>query len=660
LSEVLWSPTAERQQSSHLYHFLKNLGRDPQAPNAFRELYSWSIAAPEKFWEAVRTYCDVQFSSDFDCVIAQREPMYCSSWYRGATLNFAEHLLRRNDEKTGLIFRGESSVSRTYSFKDLRHNVALLQRFLKDRGVRKGDRIAAVMPNAPETIISMLACASIGAIWSSCSPDFGLDGILDRFQQIEPAVLIYGDGYLFKEHWIDCVDKFKGVLAGLPTVHTAIISEYEVSRPATAVLNAISSTQGTSSAYLMSSLLNSETTSAPTFEPVDFSHPLFIMFSSGTTGKPKCIVHQTGGVLLEHKKELMLHTDLHATDVFFYQTTCGWMMWNWLASGLSVGATLLLYDGAPFLEDGRILWRLAEEHSVTVFGTNAKYVSALEKQGVRPATEFDISTIRTVLSTGSPLLPESFDFVYREIGSDICLSSISGGTDILGCFALGCPILPVRRGELQCRSLGLAVSVFNNEGTECIPGEQGELVCTAPFPSMPIGFWNDPLYEKYQASYFGRFPNIWTHGDFVELRPEGGMIFFGRSDATLNPGGVRIGTAEIYQQVEKLDAIVESIVIGQNWKGDVRIVLFVVLQAGFTLTAELERDIKKLIRDHTSPFHVPKKIIAVPEIPRTRSGKIVELAVRDTVEGRTISNLSALANPDSLQHFSHIPALEVD
>ncbi|MDH3441482.1 MAG: acetoacetate--CoA ligase, partial [Gammaproteobacteria bacterium] len=515
-------------------------------------------------------------------------------------------------------------------------------------GIGKGDRVAGFLPNCPEAVIAMLATTSLGAIWSSCSPDFGINGVVDRFGQIQPKVLFAPNGYSYNGKTFDTRPIVDGVTERVPEIERVVIVPFVDKLPTDTSLG---------SAVSWSEFAVAATTIS--FTAVEFDHPLYIMFSSGTTGVPKCIVHGHGGTLLQHMKEHVLHTDVRAGDRLFYFTTCGWMMWNWLVSGLAAGATLVLFDGSPFWKDGRILWEMAAREGVTIFGTGAKYISALEKAGVRPRDEFQLPELRTVLSTGSPLAPESFDFVYDAIGDDLQLASISGGTDILSCFALGNPVLPVRRGELQCRGLGMAVEIFNEAGKPVV-GEHGELVCTRPFPSAPVGFWNDDDGSRYRAAYFERFPGVWAHGDFAELTDNGGIIIYGRSDAVLNPGGVRIGTAEIYRQVEKLDEVVESIAIGQNWQDDARVVLFVVLRDGIDLDQALQQRIRAVIRENTTPRHVPAKIIAVAEIPRTKSGKIVELAVRSVVHGEPVKNTEALANPDALTYFADIPELSED
>jgi acetoacetyl-CoA synthetase len=611
----------------------------------YDELHRWSVSDVAAFWQALVEFCDVRFDAPAQDVLVQPGGMTSAKWFYGSELSFAAHLLRHEGDRPAIVFFGENGVRRELSWHELRCEVTGIAAALSAAGVRKGDRVAAFLPNCPEAIIAMLATASIGAIWSSCSPDFGINGVVDRFGQIEPKILFCADGYFYNGKRHDSLGPVEGVAARIGSVERIVVVPFTgadfglpASRPS----------------VLWSDFARDGETLA--FTPVPFDHPLYIMYSSGTTGVPKCIVHGAGGTLVQHLKEHVLHGDVRPGDRLFYFTTCGWMMWNWLASGLAAGATLILYDGAPFADDGRVLWKLAERERVTHFGTSAKYLSALEKAGVRPRDEFVLGSLRTIFSTGSPLAPASFDYVYQRIAADVQLSSITGGTDIISCFALGNPVLPVRRGEIQCLGLGMAVDVYDEDGRP-LRGQPGELVCTRPFPSMPVGFWNDPGDEKYRAAYFERFPGVWAHGDYAEITAHGGLIVHGRSDAVLNPGGVRIGTAEIYRQVEKLDEIIESIAIGQDWQGDVRVVLFVVLREGVELDDELKARIRAVIRENTTPRHVPAKIVAVPEIPRTISGKIVELAVRAVVHGKPVGNKDALANPGALEHFRDLPEL---
>ena len=567
-------------------------------------------------------------------------------WFPAARLNYAENLLRRHTAESALIFHGEDQVRRELSWSDLYHQVARLAGALRALGVREGDRVAAFMPNMPETVCAMLAAASIGAVWTSCSPDFGVQGVLDRFGQVEPVVLFCADGYRYNGKWYDSLALVKKIVRGLPSLRHTIIAPYcDVRAPQ----------QGTNM-LLMEDLISDDGPASIEFKRFPFDHPLAILFSSGTTGVPKCIVHGAGGTLLQHLKEHQLHTDIKQGDRFFYFTTCGWMMWNWLVSGLASGATLVLYDGSPFYPHAGTLFDLIDKERISRFGTSAKFIDAAKKAGLMARDTHSLGTLETILSTGSPLAPESFDYVYDCIKTDVCLASISGGTDIISCFALGNPVLPVWRGELQCRGLGMKVQVFDDTGKPLAAGK-GELVCTAPFPSMPVGFWNDPDGTKYQAAYFGRFPGVWCHGDYVALTEHGGMIVYGRSDTVLNPGGVRIGTAEIYRQVEAVDEVVESLVIAQQWEGDVRIVLFVRLRDGLLLDEALQAKIRQRIVTNTTHRHAPAKIIQVADIPRTMSGKIVELAVRNVVHGQPVRNLETLANPGVLELYKDLPEL---
>ncbi len=645
---MLWQPSSQRLADANLMAFLREIGQ----PN-YRSLYQWSIDHPLDFWPAVWRFTGVQASCLWDDVLLDGDRMPGARWFPGARLNFAENLLRDRDERIALVFWNEQGRQRQMTFAELYAQVARLADALRRQGVTVGDRVAGFLPNLPETIVAMLATTSLGAIWSSCSPDFGLEGILDRFGQIEPKVLLAADAYLYNGREHDCLTRVRHVAEQIGSITRTVVIPYRSPAP---------DLVGFKNGVLWDDFLAPGGSSTPAidFAQLPFDHPLYILYSSGTTGKPKCIVHGAGGTLLQHAKELVLHTDLKRDDRLFYFTTCGWMMWNWLVSGLSVGATLILFDGSPFAPHEQILFEMAEQERINIFGTSAKYLSALEKCGAEPAKTRDLSALRTTLSTGSPLASESYDYVYRDVKSDVCLSSISGGTDIVSCFALGNPIGPVYRGELQTRGLGMKVEVFDDAGQPVI-GQKGELVCTAPFPSMPVGFWNDPDGAKYHEAYFSHYPNIWRHGDYAELVPHAdgaeGVVIYGRSDATLNPGGVRIGTAEIYRQVEQLPEVLESLVVGQNWQGDVRIVLFVKLRPGAALDVALVERICQGIRAGTTPRHVPARVLAVPDIPRTKSGKIVELAVRETIHGRPVKNLEALDNPEALAGFRDRPEL---
>jgi len=626
-----------------MHRFMQTTGQDD-----YESLYAWSVADPAAFWEALCDFCDVYFDKVAESTLERPANIMDAGWFAGSRLNYAAHLLRHSGDQAAIVFFGENGTRRELSRDVLRDQVAAVAAGLQKAGVGLGDRVGGFLPNCPEAIVAMLATTSIGAIWSSCSPDFGINGVVDRFGQIEPKVLFAANAYYYNGKTCDTRSIVEGVVNAVGSINQTVLVPFaEDFSVDTTLDNAVSWEDFGRQGKPLS------------FTPVEFNHPLYIMYSSGTTGEPKCIVHGHGGTLLQHLKEHVLHTDIGEDDRLFYFTTCGWMMWNWLVSGLASGATLVLFDGSPFYSDGRILWQMAEAEKVSVFGTSAKYISALEKAGVRPKDEFSLPDLRAVLSTGSPLAPESFDYVYDAIGDDVQLSSISGGTDILSCFVLGNPVLPVRRGELQCRGLGMAVEIWNDDGQPVV-GEHGELVCTRPFPSAPVGFWNDADGARYKAAYFERFEGIWAHGDFAELTASGGLIIHGRSDAVLNPGGVRIGTAEIYRQVEKLDEVVESIAIGQNWKDDVRVVLFVTLREGIALDDELQTRIRSVIRQNTTPRHVPSKIIAVRDIPRTKSGKLVELAVRSVVHGDAIKNTAALANPEALSQFAGIDELQTD
>ena len=650
MNQPLWRPSSERIAHANLTAFASQVGsKHGVALPDYSALYRWSVEYPEAFWRELWAYAGVVGEPGARTLI-DAERMPGARFFPDARLNYAENLLagraRRRDDDA-LVFWGENKVKRRVSNAELLAQVSRVAQALSAAGVGRGDRVAGYLPNMPETIIAMVATASLGAIWSSASPDFGVQGVVDRFGQIEPKVLFTVDGYWYNGKPQPILERVGEILKQLPGVRHAVVAPYLGQKQAALADRRAATWDEFIAPYAEAPIA---------FERLAFDHPLFILYSSGTTGVPKCIVHGAGGTLLQHVKEHRLHSDVKPGDRLFYFTTCGWMMWNWLASGLASEATLLLYDGSPFVDDGRILWDFADAEAMTQFGTSAKYIDALKKTGLVPRERYNLSSLRALLSTGSPLAPEGFDYVYERVKSDICLSSISGGTDIISCFALGCPTLPVWRGELQCRGLALRVDVFD-EDRKSIRGKKGELVCTAPFPSMPIGFWSDPDGAKYRAAYFERFPGVWCHGDWVEITPHDGMIIYGRSDATLNPGGVRIGTAEIYRQVEQLDEVVESIVIGQDWPpgeiGDVRVVLFVRLRDGLALDDVLIDRIRKQIRANTTPRHVPAKIVQVRDIPRTKSGKIVELAVRNVVHGWPVKNVEALANPEALEEFRH-------
>ncbi len=648
-SKPLWAPSQDRVASSAMTEFMARAASTArQDITTYEQLHGWSVEQPEAFWSLIWDYCGL-LGDKGAVVLADRDRMPGARFFPEARLNFAENLLRKKGSDDALVFRGEDKVERRLSWDDLHALVSRLQQLFLAEGVKKGDRIAAMMPNMPETVAAMLAAASIGAIWSSCSPDFGVRGVLDRFGQIEPVIFIAPDGYWYNGKAFETADKTSQILAELPSVRRALIVDY--------LGSAEESAQGIERASPFTAALDEYEEKPVAFERLPFDHPLYILFSSGTTGIPKCIVHSAGGTLLQHVKEHRLHADIRDGDRFFYFTTCGWMMWNWLVTGLASGATLLLYDGSPFAPDGNVLFDFAEAEGMTYFGTSAKFIDAVRKAELTPKHSHDLNKLRTMSSTGSPLAPENFRFVYEGIKEDIHLASISGGTDIVSCFVLGVPVLPVWTGEIQAAGLGMAVDVWDDDGKPLRAGK-GELVCTRPFPSMPIGFWNDSDGAKYHAAYFDRFPNVWCHGDFAEWTEHGGLIIHGRSDATLNPGGVRIGTAEIYNQVEQMPEVLEAICIGQDWEDDVRVVLFVRLAEGVVLDEALEKAIRTRIRTGASPRHVPARIIAIDDIPRTKSGKITELAVRDVVHGREVKNKEALANPEALELYRDLPQLQ--
>jgi acetoacetyl-CoA synthetase len=649
MNAPLWSPSAERIARANLTRFIAEVERRFSRRFAdYDALHAFSIKQPEAFWRLMWDFGRIVAETRGDRVVEHPGRIPGARFFPDARLNFAENVLRGPDDRLAVIFHGEDRVRRTMTTGELRAGVARTAAALRAAGVTAGDRVAGFVPNMPEAIVAALAAASIGAIWSSSSPDFGVQGVLDRFGQIEPKVLFSADGYFYGGKPHDSLEKLAEIASRLPTVQQVVVIPYVGERPA------IERIRG---ARTWTAFQAGHDAAALQFAQLPFNHPLYILYSSGTTGVPKCIVHGAGGTLIQHLKEHQLHCDIQAGDRVFYFSTCGWMMWNWLVTVLASDATLILYDGSPFLHDGRVLFDLADETGMTLFGTSAKFIDAAQKAGLEPMRTHRLDTVRTMTSTGSPLAPESFDFVYRSVKKDIHLASISGGTDIISCFAGGNPIGPVWRGELQVRALAMAVDVFDDAGKP-VRGTKGELVCTNPFPSMPVGFWNDPDGRKYHAAYFEKFPGVWCHGDYVELTEHGGMIIYGRSDAVLNPGGVRIGTAEIYRQVEQLEEVVESLVIGQRWDNDERVVLFVRLREGLTLDESLAARIKNHIRRNTSPRHVPARVVQVTEIPRTRSGKIVELAVRDVVHNRDVKNREALANPEALEQFRNRAELQ--
>lgn len=656
----IWTPTPERIANANVTAFMHALNDayGLQMSN-YHALYEWSVTNPQHFWSAVWDFCGVVgergVAPGID-IMENEHLMPGAKFFPKARINFAENLIEREFKSRtdcdAMIFWGEDKLRKRVTYRELDEQVSRWQQAMRTMGVKKGDRVAAFMPNMPEAVIAMLAATSLGAVWTSCSPDFGVQGVVDRFGQVEPVLLIACDGYLYNGKAVPTLARIAECVEQLPSVQRVVVVPYLHDIQTEVPAMDVSSVPG---AVSMGDFIGGYQPAAIQYVRVGFNDPLYIMYSSGTTGVPKCIVHGVGGTLLKHLEEHILQCDVKSGDKVFFFTTCGWMMWNWLVSGLAANATLILFDGSPFLGRGNILFDYVAADDVTHFGAGAKFYESLAKIKVNPGKTHKLCQLRSVMSTGSPLSPEGFQYIYDNIKSDVCLSSISGGTDIIGCFVGGVPVLPVYSGEIQTRMLGMAVDAWDDEGKP-IRGEKGELVCTKPFPSMPIGFWHDHDGRKYRAAYFEHFPNVWTHGDYVEITERGGMVIYGRSDAVLNPGGVRIGTAEIYRQVEKLDEVLESVVIGQDWPpekpGDVRVVLFVRLVDGCQLNADLEKRIKEVIRVNTTMRHVPAKILAVPDIPRTKSGKIVELAVRNVVHGTAVKNREALANPDALQHFA--------
>ena len=651
MSKLLWEPSEAQIKQTNMYRFMNVINQKfDQNFDDYASLYAWSIENIADFWESMWEFADVIASKPYDEVVDDVTRMPGAKWFSGARLNFAENLLRYRDDRVALIFKGEAQESIKMTYAELYDEVARLAQSLKGAGVKVGDRVVGFMPNMPASMIAMLAATSIGATWSSCSPDFGIKGVLDRFGQIKPKVLFTANGYSFKGSKIDSLERIAHILKALPSIEKVVVVPYtEQKADISRIPNAVH----------YEDFRSSESHPEIEFAQLPFDHPLYIMYSSGTTGLPKCMVQSAGGILVHHLKELMLHTNLTREDTIFYFTTCGWMMWNWLTSSLAVGASLVLFDGNPFHPHPAALWEMAQEEKITVFGTSAGYIAALINAGVKPGRDYDLSSIRAVLSTGSPLSIEGFEFIYDEVKKDVQLASISGGTDLNGCFALGNPMGPVYAGEIQCRALAMDVRAFDDNGRELLNTE-GELVCCKPFPSMPIYFWDDPDGSKYHSAYFDVYPGIWRHGDYVIVTERGGVIMHGRSDATLNPGGVRIGTAEIYRQVEQMEEIEDSVVIGQNWKNDVRVILFVKLAAGFELTEELKAKIRQTIRTNASPRHVPAKILATPAVPYTLNMKKVELAVKKIIEGKPVLNRDALGNPEALDYYQDLPELQED
>ncbi len=648
MSNMLWQPSRQRIEKSNMYRFMQMVNqRYHQSFDDYDPLHRWSVTNISDFWTAMWDFAQIKASKPYTEVIDDPTRMPGAKWFSGARLNFAENLLRFRDDRVALSFRGEDRVAMQMSYAELYDEVARVAWALRTAGVTVGDRVGGFLPNMPHAVVAMLATASIGAVWSSCSPDFGIKGVLDRFGQIKPKVVFTADGYWFKGKRVDSLERMQSILQSIPEIEKVVVVPYADTSPDISALpNAVG----------YEDFRAKEAPPEIEFEQLPFDHPLYIMFTSGTTGLPKCMVQSAGGILINQMKEHLLHVDLKRDDTIFYFTTCGWMMWNWLVCGLGVGAKVVLYDGNPFHPDAGALWQMAQEEKITVFGTSAGYIAALQNTGLKPKEAYDLAPLRAILSTGSPLSVEGFEFVYAHIKKDLQLASISGGSDINGCFAGGNPMAPVYAGELQCRFLGMSVAAFDETG-QAVTNRQGELVCTAPSPSMPIYFWEDPEGEKYHTAYFDVYPSVWRHGDFIEINDHGGVVIYGRSDATLNPGGVRIGTAEIYRQMEAIEGVEDSLVIGQPWKGDVRVILFVKMAEGTVLDDALKQTIRNTLRANASPRHVPAKIIAVPDIPYTLNMKKVELAVKKVIQGEPVLNKDALSNPEVLDHYADLKEL---
>ena len=643
MNKQLWAPSQSRIENSQVWQFAQTVNqRYDLSLNSYGDLYDWSIGNIPAFWQNIWESNDVIHSTPFSSVVDDIHKMPGATWFAESRLNFAENLLRFRDDQTAVHFWGEDQVITQLSYAELFAEVEKLAHSLREMGLSKGDRVAAFMPNIPETLIAMLATASIGAVWSSTSPDFGIKGVLDRFQQINPKVVIAADGYLYGGKYINTLDKLNAIVDSLPSVEVVVVAKY-IEKPELDNIN---------NGVFWDDFLAKEP-AALVFEQLPFDHPLYIMYSSGTTGLPKSIVHCAGGVLLQHLKEHKLHADMNRDKTLFYFTTCGWMMWNWLVSGLATGGAIVLFDGNPLKPDKSILLKMIDELNINIFGTSAKYIDTLENMGINPENLSKFPSLETILSTGSPLLEKSFDYVYRDWKEDVLLASISGGTDIVSCFAGGVPWLPVHRGELQCSMLGMKMEALDENG-QAVIGEKGELTCSAAFPVMPIYFLNDEDGKKYHDAYFDVYPNIWCHGDYVDINEHGGVRFFGRSDATLNPGGVRLGTADLYRVVEALPEVADSVAVGQRWDGDERIILFIILNDGAVLDDDLQNTVKKAIKDKCSPRHVPALIIETKAIPYTLSGKKVELVIKKLIHGEVVKNKDALSNPDSLDFYQQL------
>ncbi len=648
MNKMLWSPTEERKKKTNIYRFMQTVNsKFGQDFTEYGPLHQWSVDNIADFWSTMWDFADIKFSEPYTEVIDELK-MPGAKWFQGARLNFAENLLRYRDDHPAIIFKGEVLDPVTITYAELYDEVARLAKSLKAAGVTVGDRVVGFMPNMPQTIMAMLAATSLGATWSSCSPDFGIKGVLDRFGQIKPKILFTANGYSYKGKSIDSLERIRNILDQIDSIEKVVVVPYTEQE---------ADISNIAQALHYKDFISHDKDCLLEFEQLPFDHPLYIMYSSGTTGLPKCMVQGSGGILINHLKELILHADLKREDKIFYFTTCGWMMWNWLTSSLAVGATLILFDGQPFYPDAGVLWKLAQDVKMTIFGTSAAYIGGVKDSGLKPGKEYDLSSLKAVLSTGSPLSIENFEFVYDEVKKDLQLSSIAGGTDLNGCFAGGNPMGPVYAGELQCRGLGMDVHAFDSNGKPVI-NQQGELVCVSPFPSMPIYFWDDPDGQKYHKAYFDVYPGVWRHGDFIKITETGGVVFSGRSDATLNPGGVRIGTADIYRIIDNIDEIADSVVVGQDWNDDVRVLLFVKMAEGSDLTDELKKRISSLIRTNATPRHVPAKIIAVADIPYTLNMKKVELAVKKVIQNEAVLNKDALINPEALDCYQNLPELQ--